>query len=95
MLNIELQHFGGRGATSSTAKGKSSLKYFKEAARQFNEAKISANKGNYYALEYTHANGETITYYSQGNGNFEQKESLMEKTHSRRKGTLKASYTKQ
>lgn len=45
MLNIELQHFGGRGATSSTAKGKSSLKYFKEeAARQFNEAKISANK---------------------------------------------------
>lgn len=41
MLNIELQHFGGRG---STAKGKSVLKYFKEAARQFNEAKISANK---------------------------------------------------
>lgn len=44
MLNIELQHFGGRGAASSTAKGKSSLKYFKEATRQFNEAKISANK---------------------------------------------------
>lgn len=35
---------GGRGAVSSTAKGKSSLKYFKKAARQFNEAKISANK---------------------------------------------------
>ncbi len=32
MLNIELQHFGGRGAASSTAKGKSALKYFKEAA---------------------------------------------------------------
>lgn len=44
MLNIELQHFGGRGAASSTAKGKSALKYFKEAARQFNEAKTSANK---------------------------------------------------
>lgn len=44
MLNIELQHFGGRGAASSTAKGKSALKYFKETARQFNEAKISANK---------------------------------------------------
>lgn len=79
MLNIELQHFGGRGAASSTAKGKSSLKYFKEAARQFNEVKISANKGNYYALEYTHANGETITYYtyySQGNGNFWKKHTL-------------------